>query len=72
MSVDGVTTYEQLLAMTQAEREAHFDTHIVWDLDELTPRQRELLALQSRRVLARENRLRDNGSQPCRGVEPES
>jgi hypothetical protein len=60
--MDGVTTYEQLQAMTAQERHEHFLASIVWDLDTLTPRQRELLDQQTERVLAREERLRGKAS----------
>ena len=61
-SQEDVTTFEQLQAMTPAEREAHFRTSMVTDLDDLTPRERELLNEQNRRVLAREARLRGKAS----------
>jgi hypothetical protein len=57
-----VTTYEQLEAMTPQERSEHFRASLVFDLDSLTPRQRELLAEQDHRVQAREARLRGKAS----------
>lgn len=57
-----VTTFEELQAMTPAQRREHFDASIVLDLDELTPAQRELLERQNERVLAREARLRGKAS----------
>jgi hypothetical protein len=59
---DEVTTFEQLQAMTPQERQENFRASIVSDLDELTPRERELLEEQNRRVLAREARLRGKAS----------
>jgi hypothetical protein len=59
---DEVTTYEQIQAMTPQERQEHFRASIVSDLDDLTPRERELLEEQNRRVLAREARLRGKAS----------
>ena len=56
--MDGTTTYEQLQAMTAQERHDHFLASIVWDMDTLTPRQRELLDQQTERVLAREEARR--------------
>jgi hypothetical protein len=50
---DDVTTYEQLQAMAPSEREAHLRASLVTDLDDLTPRERELLQEQDRRVRAR-------------------
>jgi len=57
-----VTTFEELQAMTPAQRREHFNASIVLDLDELTPGQRELLEEQNRRVLVREARLRGKAS----------
>jgi hypothetical protein len=57
-----VTTYEQLQALTPQERAEHFRASLVLDLDTLTPRQRELLAEQDRRVQAREARVRGKAS----------
>jgi hypothetical protein len=59
---DEVTTFEQLQTMTAAERQEHFRASIVSDLDDLTPRERELLEEQNRRVQAREARLRGKAS----------
>ena len=61
-SRDEVTTYEQLQAMTPQERREHFHASIVWDLEELTERERALVDRQSQRVLAREERLRGQAS----------
>jgi hypothetical protein len=55
---DEVTTFEQLQGLTAQERQDHFRASIVSDLDHLTPRERELLQEQNRRVLAREARPR--------------
>jgi hypothetical protein len=51
-------SYEQLQAMTPAEREAHFDSCIVGDLDDLPEEYRERREVQNSRVLSREERLR--------------
>jgi hypothetical protein len=55
---DEVTTFEQLQGLTAQERHEHFRASIVSHLDHLTPRERELLQEQNRRVLARKARPR--------------
>lgn len=55
-------TYEQLQAMSPAEREAAFDASIVWDPETLPERYRQRLEAQTERVLAREERLRGQAS----------
>ena len=55
-------TYEQLQAMSPAEREAAFDASIVWDPETLPERYRQRLEAQTQRVLAREDRLRGQAS----------
>lgn len=56
--MDDVVSYDELQAMTPAERSEHFEASIVRDLDALTERQRARLEAQTARVLAREERLR--------------
>jgi hypothetical protein len=59
---DDVTTFEDLQAMTPAEREAHFDACIVWNPDDLPEAYRRRIEEQNARVLAREERLRGHAS----------
>ncbi|HEY6793224.1 MAG TPA: hypothetical protein VI248_00920 [Kineosporiaceae bacterium] len=61
-SWDDVTSYEQLQDLTPAEREAHFDSCIVWDPADLPEAYRKRREAQSARVLAREERLRGQAS----------
>ena len=57
-----MTTFEDLQAMTPEQRREHFDASLVFDFDEFTSAQRDLLEEQNRRVLAREARLRGKAS----------
>jgi len=59
---DDVTTYEQLQKMTPAEREAHFDSCIVWSPADLPEAYRTRRDAQNARTLAREERLRGQAS----------
>lgn len=60
--MDEVVRYEDLQAMSPAERSAHFEASIVHDLDDLPERYRARLEAQTARVIAREERLRGNAS----------
>jgi hypothetical protein len=60
--MDGVTSYDELMAMTQAEREANFDASIIWKLDEVPEQYLPALERQRQRLLAREERLRGQAS----------
>jgi hypothetical protein len=64
--MDGVTTYEQLQAMTPEQRRAHFYASIVLDPTTLRPgmqrRLEEMGAELDERQRAREERLRGQAS----------
>lgn len=59
---DDVTTYEDLQAMSPAEREAHFDASIIWKLEDVPEQYQPALELQRQRILAREARLHGKAS----------
>ena len=64
--MDGVTTYEQLQAMTPEQRRAHFNASIVLDPTTLRPgmqrRLEEMAAELDERQRVREERLRGQAS----------
>ena len=59
---DDVTSYEQLQAMSPAERREHFRASLVLDPARYRPNERALVARLDAATLEREERLRDHAS----------
>ena len=60
--MDGVVSFEDLQAMTPAERHQNFRDSIIWKLEDVPEQYRPALERQRQRLLEREARLRGQAS----------
>ena len=62
VAMDGVTSYEDLQAMTPEQRSAHFRASLVLDAEQWQPNEQALAERLREQVLQREERLRGQAS----------
>jgi hypothetical protein len=60
--MDGVTSYDELMAMTPEERHQHYLDSIIRSIEDVPAQYLPALERQRQRLLAREERLRGQAS----------